>query len=159
MLKVTVAEGLMDHPPGTLRVFRRRADDMHYRHVLGIAAGYRVRGRQFANPECRDQSRHSAQPPVAVGGVSGVQLVGVTYPANPWMGDNVVEKLQVEVAGHAEHLGNTQFDEAVQQVVADRISRFRQATTASTVRPVSRQSGPLPISAGYRPVHDNPRNP
>ena len=73
---------MVQRPPGALRVLRRAADDVHDRHVLGVAARDRVGGREFADAECRYHSRHSAQPTVAVGGIAGVELVGVADPAH-----------------------------------------------------------------------------
>ncbi len=40
------------------------------------------------------------------------------------MGDDVIEELQVVVAGYTEYLGDTEFGQAVQQVVADGVGVF-----------------------------------
>ena len=40
------------------------------------------------------------------------------------MGDDVIEELQVVVAGYTEYLGDTEFCEAVQQVVTDGVGVF-----------------------------------
>ncbi len=43
------------------------------------------------------------------------------------MGDDVIEELQVVVAGNAEYLGDTEFCQAVQQVVTDGVGVFTAA--------------------------------
>src|ERR1700758_5758126 len=104
---------MMQGPPGALGVFGGAADDMHHGHVLGVAARDRIGRREFTYPECRYQSRHSAQPPVSIGGVAGVQLVGAAPPSDGRMVDDVVEEFQVVVAGNAEDLGDAELGEAV----------------------------------------------
>ena len=122
-LEVAIAEGMVDDPPGRLGVLRGGADHVDHGDVLGIAAGDGVRRRQLADAERREERRHAAQAPVAIGRVAGVQLVGVADPADAVVRDHVVEQLQVEVSRYAEHLGDAEFGEAVQQVVADGVVR------------------------------------
>src|SRR5438270_1804347 len=110
---------MVHRSPGALRVFGRAADDVHDRHVLGVTARDRIGRRKFTYAECRYDGGHSAQSPVPVGRVTGVELVGAAYPPDGGMCDDVVQKCEVVVAGDAEDLGDSEFGEAVQQVVAD----------------------------------------
>ena len=123
---------MVQRPTRALRVLRWAADDVHNRHVLGVAACDRVGGREFADPKCGYHSRHSAQAAVSVGGIPGVELIGVADPPQLRVGDDVVEEFQVVVAGYTEYLGHTEFCEAVQQVVTDgvgaRDSNYQQLT-------------------------------
>jgi hypothetical protein len=41
------------------------------------------------------------------------------------MSDDVIEELQVVVAGHSEYFGDTEFRQAVQQVITDGVGRLR----------------------------------
>ena len=132
VLEVAVAQRMMQRPARALRVLRRAADDVHDRHVLGVAARDRVGRRKLTDTECGYHSRHSAQSTVAVGGVSGVELIGVADPAQARMGDDVIEELQVVVAGHAEHFGDAEFGEAVQQIVTDGVGRARSIRRSSS---------------------------
>src|SRR5581483_2000388 len=110
---------MMQRPAAALRVFGRPADDVHHRYMLGIAARDGVGRRKLADTECRYHSGHSAQSPVTVGGVAGVELVRVAHPPDVRVGDDVVEELQVVVAGNTEDFGDAEFGETVQQVVTD----------------------------------------
>ena len=53
VLEVAVAERVVQRPAGALGVFGGAADDVHDRHVLGVAAGDRVASREFSDAECR----------------------------------------------------------------------------------------------------------
>ena len=130
-------------PAGALRVFRGAADDVHDGHVLGVAARDRVSRREFTDSECRYHSRHSAQPSVPVGGVAGVELVGAAHPANGRVGDDVVEEFQVVVARDAEDLGDAEFGEAVQQIVADGVDGIGRRDQ-SRPRPYARRNRSRP---------------
>src|SRR5919205_262132 len=92
------ARGMVQRPARALGILGRTADDVHNGYLLGITARDRVGGGELSDTESRYQSRHSAQSPVPVGGVAGVQLVGVADPANAGVGDDVVEELQVVIA-------------------------------------------------------------
>ena len=50
------------------------------------------------------------------------------------MGDDVVEELQVVVAGNAEDLGDAEFGEAVQQIVTDGVGGFGPDAVSSRGR-------------------------
>ena len=113
VLEVAVAERMVQRPPGALRILGGAADDVDDGHMLGVAARDRIGRREFTHAECRYHSGHSAQPSVPVGGVAGVELVGVAHPPDGAMGDDVVQKRQVVIAGNAEDLGDAEFGEAV----------------------------------------------
>src|ERR1700733_10875451 len=123
---------MVQSPPRALSVFRRAADDVHHRHVFGVAARDGIGCRKLADPECGYYSRHSTQPTVSVGGVSGVELIGVADPAQTRMGDDVIEELQVVVAGYAEYFGDAEFGQAVQQVITDGVGRLRCVRRSSS---------------------------
>jgi hypothetical protein len=46
----------VQRPAGALGVFGGAADDVHDRHVLGVATGDRVACRELAHAECRYHS-------------------------------------------------------------------------------------------------------
>ncbi len=114
MLEVAVAEGVVHDTAGALGILGRRADDVDHRDVLGVTAGNGIGRRQFADAEGGDQGGHTPQPAVAVGGVTGVELVGAADPVDLRVSQDVVEKLQLIVAGNAEDLGHPEFGEPVQ---------------------------------------------
>jgi hypothetical protein len=119
VLEVAITERMVQGPAGALGILRRAADDVHDGYLLGIAARHRVGCGKLADAESRYQCRHSAKPPIPVGGVAGVELVGVADPADARMGDDVVEELQVVIARNAEDLRDAELGETVQQVVTD----------------------------------------
>ena len=126
MLEVAVAERVMHHPSGALGVLRRRADDVHHGHMLGVTAGDRVGRRQLADPERGHQRRHAAQAAVTVRGITGVEFIGAADPADPGMGKDVIEELQLVIAGHAEYLGNPKLSQPVQQVITNGVPSVGQ---------------------------------
>lgn len=56
---------------------------------------------------------------VFVGGIFGIQFVGVVYLLDGWVGYDVVEELQVVVVGNVEDFRDVEFGELVEQVVVD----------------------------------------
>ena len=124
VLEIAVAQRMMQSPTGALRVFRRPADDVHHRHMLGVTARDRVGRGKLADSECGYHSRHSTQPAVSVGGIAGIELVGVADPPDVGVGDDVIEEFEVVVAGDSEDFGNAEFYQAVEQVVTDGVRVF-----------------------------------
>jgi len=120
--ELAVAEAVVDRAALGLCCERRCADDVHHRHVLGVAAGDRVDGAELADAEGRAQRGHAAHPPVAVGGVPGVQLVRAAGPAHRRVVGDVVEHREGVVAGDPEHAVDAQLGQPVDEMVGDPVA-------------------------------------
>ena len=122
----------MQGPPDALGIFGGTAHNMQHRNMLGVASCDGIGGGEFTDAECGDQGRHAAEPPVSVRGVAGVELIGVTHPADIRMGDNVIEKLKVVVTRDAKYLSNPELDQPVEEIIADGVDSIGGASRGSS---------------------------
>ncbi len=120
--ELAVAEAVVDRAAQGLCRERRCADDMHHRHVLGVAAGDRVDGAELADAEGRAQGSHAAHPPVPVRGIPGVQLVRAPGPPHRRVVGDVVEHREGVVARDPEHAVDAQLGQPVDEMVGDPVA-------------------------------------
>ncbi len=131
--EVAVEERVVQRGAALHRLLRRHPDDVHDRHVLGVAAGDPVQRGQLADAvgghDRGDPAPDAGEP---VGGVGGVELVRRPDPAHAVDGQHLVEQGQVEVAGQPEHLVGPQLHQPLGEVGADRRLRAPVHSLLST---------------------------
>ena len=100
--EVAVAHGVVDLGHGGLQLLARRTNNVDDRHVLRVGPRDGVGGGELAHAEGSEECADAAQAGVSIGRISGVELVGVAHPTNLLVGHNVVEELEIEIAGNTE---------------------------------------------------------
>ena len=108
------------------RLSRDRTADTDDGDVLAESARDAVHGAQRSDSVRDHEGRDAVHPRVAVGRVRCVQLVAVANPGWATSVRQLLQELQVEVAGHPEDMTNSDFLESPQQELADRLGLHRQ---------------------------------
>jgi hypothetical protein len=127
--ELPVPERVVHDPLRDLGAAGRRADHVHDGHEFGVAAGDRVDRAQFADAEGGAERGDPAHPAVAVGGVTGVELVRAAGPLDVLVRDDVVEQAERVVARYAEDAIHAELGQPVEQVVADGVGRDHQSVS------------------------------
>ena len=115
------ANGMVDHHLPLLHHPRRLADDVDHADLLGHGTRDAVEGRELAHAVRSNKTAGSMHcPSVAIGGVGGVELVGVADPFQAVDVVDVVEQSEVEVARDAEDAVDADLLYAGPEVEAER---------------------------------------
>ena len=120
--EIAVAQGVVHTSVLLLRGSAWGAHDMDNRHVFCIRASGGVDCRELTHAVGGADGGDAAYARVTISGVTGVEFVSVTYPLEVFVGEDVVEKVQVEVARYAENFGSTEFYKAIKKIIANVVS-------------------------------------
>ena len=134
----------MVHQRARLPAPRGRGAGHHdQRYLLGIGACHGVDDAQSAHPVRHHGPADAVHARVAVGRVTGVQLVARAHPSDG-TGQDLVEEIQHVVAGHAKQMPDSGLVQAIQNIARDRINLFHSRS-------------PLPDSVATAPGNIKPR--
>lgn len=86
--------------------------------VLAVGAGNSVEDAEAADGEGDDACPDAAGPSVTVSGVPGVELVAAADVVEPRLGNEMVEKGKVKIAGDGEDIADADLDEPASDVAA-----------------------------------------
>ena len=110
---------MVEDPIGTIVVGVGPTNDADQRQVLAVRSGNGVEHAEAADGEGDDAGTDATGTRVAVGSVSGVELVAAADDVESGLVDEVIEQREVEVAGNGEDISDTDFDEAAREVAAE----------------------------------------
>ncbi len=121
MVEIAVAERVVQHFALALRRLAGRADHMQHRHRFGVAARDGVERAELSHAVSGEKRANTGTARVAVGGVGGVELVSAADPGDARVGDDVIKKQQIIIAGHAKQVFNATSRQAIQQIVGNTV--------------------------------------
>lgn len=121
--EVTVTQGVVQQQLLGLSRDRWNTNNVEDTNVLCVRTGNTVQGGQLTDTECGDQTGHTLDSGVTIGGVRGVQLVGVTSPSHTWDLVDLVQQGQVEVTWQTEDSLDIDLAQSLEQVLTQ--SNFR----------------------------------
>lgn len=109
---------VMEDPVGAVVVGIRSTDDADHGEVLAASTGDGVQDAEATHRERDDARAHAFGTSVAVGSVASVELVTAADDVELRLGDEVVEKGQIEVAGDGEDVPNADLHQPMSKVAA-----------------------------------------
>lgn len=110
---------MVEDPVGAVVVRIGSSDDANHRQILAVSSGNGVEDAESSDGEGDDASTDAPGTRVSVGGIASVEFVAAADEVEAWLGDEVVEQRQVEVAGDGEDVPDAYLNEAASQVAAE----------------------------------------
>lgn len=98
-------------------------NNTYHRQVLTVSASNSVDNAEPTDGKGDHASAHALGARIPVGGVPRVELVAAADHLQLRLGNQVVKKRKVEVAGHGEHVPRADLDEPPGQVAPQRTGR------------------------------------
>jgi len=128
------------------------AGDEDHRAALGQRPPDSARRGEVTDPAGDHHRARAGHPPVALGGVGGIELVAVRDPAQPLVGFDLRDEAEHVVARDAEDVLDAEFGEPVQQVMTDGVG------VVCHVQPLSTRSRLLTAIGSFSviPIFDAP---
>ena len=110
---------MVEYPVRAVIVRVGSTDETDDGEILAVRSGYGVQHAQTADREGNDASPDSARSGVAFSGVAGVKLVAAADEIELRLGDELVEKSEVEVSGNGEDVADAKLHETARYVAAE----------------------------------------
>lgn len=88
--------------------------------VLTVSPSNGVENAEAAHSERDNACTDPTCPGVAIGSIPSVEFIAASDVVETGLGNEVVEESKVEVTGHREHVADTDLDEPVGEVAAER---------------------------------------
>lgn len=94
-------------------------DDTDDGEILAVSTGDGVENAESADRERDDAGSNAARPGISVGRITRIDLITAADVVEARLGNEVIEKGEVEVSGDGEDVGDSDLDEAVGDVAAE----------------------------------------
>ena len=119
LAEVRQPNSVVENSISTVVVGVGTSDDTNDRKVLTVSAGDGVENAEPADSEGDNTCTDAAGPGVAVGGVASVELVTAANVVETRLGNDAIEKSEVEVSGNGEDVVDANLNKTVSDVAAE----------------------------------------
>lgn len=111
---------MMQDPVSAIIVGIWATHNANHRQILTVSTSNSVQHAKPTNGESDHTGTHALGPSIAVGGVAGVELVAAADQVQLGLGDQVIQKGQIEIPRNREHIPDSNLDEPPSEVTAER---------------------------------------
>lgn len=96
----------MEDPVGSIIVGVGPTNYANHRQVLTVSSSNSVEDTKPTNGEGNYARANALGARVAIGSIASVELITAANKVEVWLGYEVIEKCEVEVTGHREHVSH-----------------------------------------------------
>ncbi|KAG6547835.1 hypothetical protein Mapa_010652 [Marchantia paleacea] len=142
-------DGVMQNATGSIVVRIGATDDTNDGEVLAVGAGDGIDDAQAADREGHDHGPHALASGVPVSRVAGIELVAAADEVELRLEQQLVQQEEVEIAGHVEHVLDSDFYQATRDVPSQRGFGRRVVHGYGVIG----RARPVSLGAGTRRLH------
>lgn len=124
MTEIRQSDGVVENPIRAVIVRIGATHDADDRQILAVSAGDGVDDAESADGEGSDAGAYAPGAGVSVRRITGVELVAAADEVELGLGNQVVEKREIEITGHGEDVAHPHLDEPPGEMPAQRAGRF-----------------------------------